>query len=384
MTSQFCCLAAPAAPLPQIRMSLVKTSNLARSTRRREESTERSHSVQFINNCGFGAPSLQSTDGQLLSGASVNFSGKFVRGIGFLDQGTCGSATTSNCTSLEINLEGNSSHVRILKTHFSVPVSFVFSQGCSSSGQCLNQACSRHLLECRSRDASVSVTFCPKSPVLFPPPSTTPAISPTTSPKSGARSLSSQSTSYPSSRLSSRLVPRASNTRRLLGAELGGTIGGAVFLALVFIAVVCIRRRHARALEARMPQRQVPFVVNPTWVLASPTTLEGGQSQSHLSLPDRARPRTVPVVAHQMSMPNLATQYRTRVLRPRASTVGSATLTRTETRESARAQSEAVAVGPTRSESSVWRPRIDILSARQTRTEGPGHPQSPMDSFWAE
>ncbi|KAJ7105846.1 hypothetical protein C8R44DRAFT_886308 [Mycena epipterygia] len=225
-----------------------------------------------------------------------------------------------------------------------------------------------------------------KPPLLFLPLSTTPAIFPTTSPKSGVRSLSSQSTSYPSSRLSSWLATRASNTRRLLGSELGGAIGGAVFLALVFIVLVCIRRRHARALEARMSQRQVPFVVNPTWVLASPTTLEGGHSQSHLSLPDRARPRTVPVVAHQLSMPNLATQYRTRVLRPRASTVGSATLARTETKESARARSEAVAVGPTRSESSVWRPRIDISSTRQTHTEGPGpgHPQSPMDSFWAE
>ncbi|KAJ7676550.1 hypothetical protein DFH06DRAFT_1466040 [Mycena polygramma] len=167
-----------------------------------------------------------------------------------------------------------------------------------------------------------------------------------------------------------------SETNRLLGAELGGAIGGAAFLFLVFIAFVYIRRRRARQYAARMPVRQEPFIVNPTWVLASPTS-DG--TQSHLSLPDRARPRTIPV-AHQMSLPDLATQYRsTRVLRPRAYTVGADVLARTETRESDSGL-------PMRSESSVWRPRIDILGARQQRTDvlGTGQqPQRPMDSFWA-
>jgi hypothetical protein len=150
---------------------------------------------------------------------------------------------------------------------------------------------------------------------------------------------------------------------------------------LFIVAIVFIRRRRAREAEARMPQRQEPFVVNPTWVLPSPTTPEA--THSHLSLPDRARPRTIPVVTQQMSMPNLATQYRARMLRPRASTVGSV-LARTETRGS-REQSDPD-VGSSRSESGVpgaWRPRIDILGVRHQRAEGLG-PGQPQTSFWAE
>ncbi|KAJ6595203.1 hypothetical protein DFH09DRAFT_1136417 [Mycena vulgaris] len=317
-------------------------------------------SVDFVNNCGFGTPVLSpAPSARRLSGPSANF-------IGFLDQGSCGSATNSNCTSLEIKLESDNVSIRILPTPFSVPVSFVFSRGCSSSGQCLNQTCPRRVLECRARDASILVTFCP-SLSLFPPPSTTPPSAPTTSPASPSLSPAFTSASFRSSRLASLLTSRATNPNQLLGAELGGALGGAAFLLLVFIAAVCIRRRSSRE-TARIPPPQVPFVVNPTWVLASPNSPDGA-AHSHLSLPDRARPRTLPV-AHQMSMPNLATQYRMRVLRPRASTVGAGgPLARTETGESE------PAVGPTRSESSVWRPRIDILGARPQRAE---------QSFWAE
>ncbi|KAJ7752194.1 hypothetical protein DFH07DRAFT_1061715 [Mycena maculata] len=342
------------------------------------------HAVEFVNHCGFGTPSLlHPIQGQLLSGRS-SLSGPLVRGIGFLDQGACGSIPNLNCTSLDINLgggESQSSYVRILGISFSVPVSFSYSRGCSSSGQCLDQTCSRHLLECRAGDASVLVTFCPKGSSLFPPHSTTFPGRPTTSPISAVhrRSLLISPTSSPSPRF---LEIRASNTGRILGAELGGALGGAAFLLLVFIVFVWMRRRRARDIEARMPERQVPFVVNPTWVLASPTTPEG--THSHLSLPDRARPRTIPAVTPQLSMPNLATQYRPRVLRPRASTVGGGSvLARTE---SAGSREQSDTVGVNRSESSVWRPRIDILSARQHRAEGsgPGQPPIPMDSFWAE
>jgi len=347
------------------------------------------HSIQFVNNCGFGTPFLRQSDGQALSGSSANKSGPLVEGIAFLEQGFCGSASNLRCTALEIRLAGpaeNCSYVRILQTAFSVPVSFVFSQGCSSFGQCLNQACRPRILECSARDASAVVTFCPEPPSLFHLPPTTPSISSTTSPISTAHASPSPFDVPPTPRRF--LHRRESQTSKLLGAELGGTIGGAALLLLLFIAFVFIRRRRARQIEARMPQRQEPFIVNPTWVLPSPTTPEGAHTGSHLSLPDRARPRTVPF-AHQMSLPNLSTtQYRTRVLRPRASTVGSGSvLARTETRGS-REESDTVdvGVGPTRSESSVWRPRIDILAARQQRTEGsgPAPPQTPMDSFWAE
>ncbi|KAJ7503677.1 hypothetical protein B0H11DRAFT_1974380 [Mycena galericulata] len=221
---------------------------------------------------------------------------------------------------------------------------------------------------------------------VSPPPTALTARSTTSPIPTVPLSLSvTESSSSSPTYLASSLVGRASNTRQLLGEELGGALGGAAFLFLAFTAFIWMRRRHTREIEARIPERQVPFVVNPTWVLSSPTTPEG--THSHLSLPDRARPRTIPAVVPQQSMPNLATQYRTRMLRPRASTVGGGSvigLERTETAGS-RERSD-TAVGLNRSDSSVWRPRIDILSARHHRAEsaGPAEPQSPMESFWAE
>ncbi|KAJ7019248.1 hypothetical protein C8F04DRAFT_350754 [Mycena alexandri] len=343
--------------------------------------TKHTGSVRFLNHCGFGTPTMIQPNGRSLSGGSANFPR---RGIVFLDQGFCGPAEDLNCTALEINLGGadsNGSFVRIrsLATPFSVPVSFIFSGGCSSTGQCLNKTCLPQILECSARDASAVVTFCPAPVAPSEPPSTTRRRFFTTSPTSTGEVplLSLAWNSHPPAHL---LVGRARKTSKLLGAALGGALGGAAFLLLTFVAIVCIRRRRAGRFEARLPQPQVPFVVNPTWVLASPTTAEG--SHSHLSLPDRARPRTIPLVPHQASMPNLATQYRTRVLRPRASTVGSV-LARTET-SGAREPSAPVVYGrPTRShsESSMWRPRIDILGSRQ-RAEGSG-PAQAMNSFWA-
>ncbi|KAJ7176950.1 hypothetical protein C8R46DRAFT_1213522 [Mycena filopes] len=346
--------------------------------------------VEFLNRCDFGTVQVASTrtlsfsfdlqsDVAPTSNQKVSelSTAPFQSGIVFLDQGFCGPPEDLNCTAVEINL-GETSSVRILPTPFSVPVSFGFSGGCSLAGECLDQTCPPQILECSARDASVVVTFCPTPEGLSQPPSTSRQLFSATSPIFTGKVplLSSAWTSRPSGHL---LVARASKKGKLLGAALGGTLGGLAFLLLVLAAITYyIRRRRARRFEARLPQPQVPFVVNPTWVLASPTTPEG----SHLSLPDRARPRTVPVVAHQASMPNLSraptTQYRTRVLRPRASTVGTEA---SESRE--REQSEPVVrsrSARSQSESSVWRPRIDILGSRQRAEESS---RGVEGSFWA-
>ncbi|KAJ7128791.1 hypothetical protein C8R43DRAFT_1240216 [Mycena crocata] len=246
------------------------------------------------------------------------------------------------------------------------------------------------------------------SSTLSPPPSPTHPLALTTSPISSTHVVISTDPPQagPSSHsVRSLLEARASDTGKLLGAELGGSLGGAALLLLLFIVFVCLRRRRARELASRLPTRQEPFIINPTWILPSPTSPQSGTaSASHLSLPDHARPRNVPAAAlpQQMSMPNLAAQYRstTRLvpLRPRASTVGTgpggalartepagSTLVRTETAGS-REQTTGSDVG-SRGESSinVWRPRIDILGARhhRPRTEG-GDSGIPMQSFWAE
>ncbi|KAJ6607586.1 hypothetical protein B0H10DRAFT_2071080 [Mycena sp. CBHHK59/15] len=345
------------------------------------------HSVQFVNNCGFGIPSLvQFSDGKILTGPLSNYTGDSVRAIGFLDQGLCGSTSNLNCTSLDINLgasERNTSYIAVLHAPFSVPVSYTFSQGCSTSGLCLDQTCPRDPLECNAPDANVFVTFCPAAASSPHPPTTSFPISSTTLPPLPTpASLPAESTSSISPPTATTLSARANtSTGKLLGAELAGSLGGALFLLLLILAFLWVRRLNAERAEARMPQRQIPFVVNPTWVLPSPTT-PGAQSSSHLSLPDRARPRTIPVVLHQVSLPNLASQYRTRVPRPRASTVGSPWLARTESR--GRSTSEAAGSMRSDGESSVWRPRIDVLGSRyHAENSGPVQSQPWNDSFWA-
>ncbi|KAJ7907988.1 hypothetical protein B0H13DRAFT_2331847 [Mycena leptocephala] len=315
------------------------------------ESSGRSHSIQFVNNCGFGNPSLRQTNGQTISGPSANFAGPVAGGIGFLDQGL------SQLVAAQWDIIFGAGVFSSLKDvprlgNVRRPAVFAHIPAPLIKRKVYNNRVTHGFWNVAP--ASVVVTFCPTPPSWFRSPSTTPPIASATSPISTAHASPSP-------------------------AE--GSLGGAAFLVLFIVAIVFIRRRRAREAEARMPQRQEPFVVNPTWVLPSPTTPEA--THSHLSLPDRARPRTIPVVTQQMSMPNLATQYRARMLRPRASTVGSV-LARTETRGS-REQSDPD-VGSSRSESGVpgaWRPRIDILGVRHQRAEGLG-PGQPQTSFWAE
>ncbi|KAF7346993.1 hypothetical protein MVEN_01452200 [Mycena venus] len=367
-----------------------------RKSPRCEEGVGSVHSLQLVNNCGFGNPSLIQSNGQTLSGSSANNSGTLVEGLAFLDQGSCGSTPNLSCTFIEIKLggESNASYIRMLQTPFSVPVSFVYALlsrvfllrsmyadlvypytlDATDPETGLNQTCRPQILECRAPDRCCDIL--PEA-FEFGPPTIHDTLN------------LLHHHPLPLAFFTEGRAKRANSW----GAELGGTIGGATLLLFLVIGFIyLLRRRRERLIEefeARLPQRQEPFVVNPTWVLGSPTTPEGA-AQSHLSLPDRARPRTVVPFTHQMSLPNLSTtqQYRTRVLRPRASTVGSGSvLARTEdSREQSQADAMVPDVAPTPSESSVWRPRIDILAARQQRTEvsGPAPPPIPMQSFWAE
>ncbi|KAK7063395.1 hypothetical protein R3P38DRAFT_3415250 [Favolaschia claudopus] len=228
----------------------------------------------------------------------------------------------------------------------------------------------------------------------------------------------------------------ASKANRLLAAELGGTLGGALFLLLLAILFIFLwRRRRRRQNEARLPhvhRQDQPFVVNPTWVTGSPRT---PTAPSHLSLPLPNRPyasQPSAPIAHPMqmtSLPNLSQQYRSRRVRPRASTVGSSSadlsefharsgsrisisLPRNRERDGGREDglagreghgegegeedsddsdlaAAAASHSHSHSESSVWRPRIDILAARhqqqqqQSRVDGAsGSGSGQMHSFW--
>ncbi|KAK7036375.1 hypothetical protein R3P38DRAFT_3184160 [Favolaschia claudopus] len=126
------------------------------------------------------------------------------------------------------------------------------------------------------------------------------------------------------------------------------------------------------------PNRQRPRVIITSAIPEdNHNNYADADSNSSLSLPLHNYPRTLPV-AHQISMPNLATQYRTRVLRPHASTYGAVgrpqyqpyeSTVMTASRDRRRREEDIMGVGPMGSESSVWRPRVDILAARRQNAE---------------
>ncbi|KAJ7609895.1 hypothetical protein FB45DRAFT_943184 [Roridomyces roridus] len=285
-------------------------------------------------------------------------------------------------------------------------------------------------------DALLSPCPCPRgssvlsNPHFYSPP--TGESTPTTAPIS--YTVSSPRTVATPGRTTTRHVVLSIRTSPdgLLGAELGGSLGGTALLVILLIAFYFHRQRRRYSVAARMPVRQVPvvpFVVTPTWVPGhpsprtprSPTSgTSSGAIQSNLSLPERAHSESESPtvrVAPQASMPNLRTvgvavpppSYRNPlVVRPRASTVGSesassskvvgAPLSRTVTEGSGSRFHESrefsgggdTGLGPgvelpsptrNRSDSSVWRPRIDILGARSQQQQ---RVREREESFWVD
>ncbi|KAJ7248988.1 hypothetical protein C8J57DRAFT_1357379 [Mycena rebaudengoi] len=358
-----------------------------------DEKSGFSPTVRVVNNCETGTLSLVSQSKlHRISARSLILERTILRGFVFLDNGQCGFPTNMNCTAVQLILDVHNSSITPFGS-FSVPVSYGFIHGCLSSKLCLHRPCLRDPLNCAAPDASLLVTFCPVSASSSSAPRRNPSTdsSATTSPTLPTHPSVSLS-NLPSSRWA-HLHPRAhASANDLLGAELGGSLGGAFLLLLLFIGIMRIRRHNAqRAAAESLPQPHEPFVVNPTWVLASPTSPDGTRSQ--LSLPDRARPRTT--VVHQTSVPNLPSQYRTRVFRPRASTVGGPWVHRTASSVSvagttgsekvagsrARSHSDTVGSLPSGSDTGMWRPRVDVLGSRvRAETSAPVPP--PQASFW--
>ncbi|CAK5282100.1 unnamed protein product [Mycena citricolor] len=181
------------------------------------------------------------------------------------------------------------------------------------------------------------------------------------------------------------LAPRLLATPELLGAELGGAIGGAALIFLVIVVCVVLYRRRGSQARERLPHRPagpgLPHSTDrTTWAATarSPASHDSN-TPSYASLPNRPRPPNLPLQS-PVSMPELThlrSQSRSSAARyPHYPYTVYSPLARTTTRLSASdADSAELVVGPdspaaahrTRSGSAVWRPRVDILAARSNQ-----------------
>ncbi|KAF7343114.1 Glycopeptide [Mycena venus] len=147
------------------------------------------HTVEFINKCGSGTPTLiesgrvLSTGGELhdhlhnSSSHSENLTGEFtingplINGIAYLQTGACGTSG-EGCTTVQTNLtNGNScAEVSLVPPHaFSVTTGFGFFGGCDGVGQdCTSPNCGPPFqlpgqsedVCCSAANVNLAITFC--------------------------------------------------------------------------------------------------------------------------------------------------------------------------------------------------------------------------------
>ncbi|KIP10569.1 hypothetical protein PHLGIDRAFT_219719 [Phlebiopsis gigantea 11061_1 CR5-6] len=134
------------------------------------------HTITFINNCGFGTPTLEDNGEVLSTGQTVTVNGPLTGAIAFLQTGSCG-YNGEGCTVIKLNLEnpttlgtGSSAEISISPPHaFSVPSGFGFTNGCEGiGGDCTTANCPLGTLPggpvspiaCQSNDADIVILFC--------------------------------------------------------------------------------------------------------------------------------------------------------------------------------------------------------------------------------
>ncbi|GJE97617.1 glycopeptide [Phanerochaete sordida] len=136
------------------------------------------HTVSFVNNCGFGTPILEVNGQTVSTGQSVTFNGPVMDAIAFLQTGGCGD-NGEDCALVEITLENSTSpgsvssgDILLIPPHqFSVPTSFEFIGAmCTGSGascpdvDCGGPGIGRNpddpQVVCVGNNVGVVITFC--------------------------------------------------------------------------------------------------------------------------------------------------------------------------------------------------------------------------------
>ncbi|KAI6028957.1 hypothetical protein EDC04DRAFT_2898909 [Pisolithus marmoratus] len=138
-----------------------------------------SHTVKFVNQCGFGTPALMYNGNNVLSGDQYTSNGPF-SGIAYLQtgEGYC-NTNGENCTLMEMTLInptcagcGSSADISLISPHaYSVETSFAYYNGCDGVGQtCASPDCTQSAFfvptdtfvqkECQTNDVDLLISFC--------------------------------------------------------------------------------------------------------------------------------------------------------------------------------------------------------------------------------
>ncbi|VDC03309.1 unnamed protein product [Peniophora sp. CBMAI 1063] len=132
-----------------------------------------SHTVTFINNCGFGTPTLSVQGSVVSTGSDYTSNGQIEGGTAYLDYDTC-STNGGNCTGVELTLSNgiSAADVTLVSPYaFSVASCMSFYNGCDGTGfACTEADCpgafltptdsSATTITCQSTDVNLAVTFC--------------------------------------------------------------------------------------------------------------------------------------------------------------------------------------------------------------------------------
>ncbi|KAJ7590419.1 hypothetical protein C8J56DRAFT_937450 [Mycena floridula] len=139
---------------------------------------EAAHSVVMQNLCGTGVPTLDQLPSIVLNTGTSTYTNETINAVAFLNTGVCG-PNGGHCTAVDIELgtlpDGSSTAlIDLVPTHeFTVPVSFVYFNGCDGASQtCRNAGCpnagnsgflTQGIVQCTAPEASLTIIFCPDS-----------------------------------------------------------------------------------------------------------------------------------------------------------------------------------------------------------------------------
>jgi len=130
------------------------------------------HTVNLVNNCGHGTPTLIQGGRVLSTGQTVTINGPLLGAIAYLQTGSCG-FNGEGCTLIETSLNGgySSTDISLIAPHsFSVTSGFGYWGGCDNTGaDCSSPGCNTafHVpsdtyvqVGCSAANVNLAITFC--------------------------------------------------------------------------------------------------------------------------------------------------------------------------------------------------------------------------------
>ncbi|KAF8142353.1 hypothetical protein K438DRAFT_686312 [Mycena galopus ATCC 62051] len=133
---------------------------------------QETHTVSFVNKCGFGTPTLIEGGNVLSTGGDYTGDGPLISAIAYLQAGECG-FNGEGCTVVETTLSNASSFtdISLIPPYaFSVTTGFGYYNGCDGAGEdCTNPDCSLPFgnpsqpfpqVTCSAPNVNLAIIFC--------------------------------------------------------------------------------------------------------------------------------------------------------------------------------------------------------------------------------